>query len=425
MSTVVNSLEFADWLSMECVRLLKNELFVLRGFNSDYAKDFTQEFAVGATERVPLPWRPIGGEGMPYNPEAIDRRHFNITIDQVPHVHFEWNSIEQALTLTRGRDKIRDEILKPAMQKMRQTWELKAAQYAAINSPNVFGTLATDPTTLGFAGQARARLLQMAGWTGARRTGAISPSIMQSIVQASTVTTPAFNPRDEIAKAFVEGYLGENGGWEFSESMSLMQMTAGTRTSPSGLTVSATLTSGATAIVIAGLTSGDTFAAGEKFSIAGRYPVNPGTLQQANSTAFTCSIAGVAGTIYTATGSTLSLPLTDAINGPGDPYQNITVMPTAADVVTFWPGTTLPDGKTGTLSVLFNRDAFAFVPVKLANPEKGAEIASQYRDPDTGLSVAFVRAFDWNERRWINRFDSLGGFGTFYGRNCSAVIAGA
>lgn len=424
-SSVVNSLEFTDWLSMECVRLLKNELFILRGFNTDYAKDYTQEFAISETVRVPLPWRPIGGEGMSYEPEPIDRRHFTVTVDQVPHVHFEWGSVEQALKLTRGRDKIREEILKPAMQKMRQKWELKAAQYAAINTPNVFGTLQTDPTTLGFAGQARARMLQMAGWTGARRTAAISPSIMQSIVQASTVTTPAFNPRDEIAKAFVEGYLGENGGFEFSESMSLMQMTAGHRTSPSGLTVSATLASGATAIVIAGLTSGDTFYAGEKFSVAGRYPVNPGTLQQANSTAFTCSIAGAFGQVYTATGATLSLPMTEPINGPGDPYQNITVMPTAADVVTFWPGTTLPDDKVGTLSVLFNRDAFAFVPVKLANPEKGAEIASQYRDPDTGLSVAFVRAFDWVERRWINRFDSLGGFGTFYARNCAVVEAGA
>src|SRR3990167_1993202 len=176
MPGMVNNLEVTDWLSMECVRLLKNELFLLRGFNSDYAKDYTQEFAPGETIRVPLPWRPIGGEGMSYDPEAIDRRHFTVTVDQVPHVHFEWGSVEHALKLTRGRDKIRDEILKPAMQKMRQLWEIRAARWAAIQCPNVIGTLQTDPTTLGFAGQARTRLIQMAGWTGARRTAAISPS---------------------------------------------------------------------------------------------------------------------------------------------------------------------------------------------------------------------------------------------------------
>src|SRR3990167_6404488 len=378
---VENLLEVTDWLSMECARLLTNELFVSAGMNNDWAKDYDQPFPIGATARIPYPWRPIGGEGMDYDPEPIVRRHTDVTVDKVPHVHFEWDRVEQALKLTRGREKVQAEILKPAMQKMRQEIELLAARHAAINSPNVLGTLGTDPTTLGFAGQARTRLIQMAGWTGARRTAAISPSVMESIVQAATVTTPVYNPRDEIGKAFVEGYLGENGGWEFAESMSLYQITAGLRTTPGGLTVSATLADGATAIVVAGLTSGDTFYAGEKFEVVGRYPVNPGTLQQAMTADITFSIAGAAGQVYTATGATLSLPITDTIYGPGDPYQNVTVLPTAADVITFWPGTTTPDENVGTLSMLFNRDAFAFVPVKLANPSKGVEIASQYRDP--------------------------------------------
>jgi hypothetical protein len=418
-----NILEVTDWLSMECVRLLKNELFICSGFNSDYAKDYSKEFAPGETIRVPLPWRPIGGEGMAYDPEPIDRRHFTVTVDKTPHVHFEWGSVEQALRLTRGKEKIREEILKPAMQKMRQKWELEAARYAAINIPNVTGTLGTDPTTLGFAGTARTRLIQMAGWASTkRRTAAISPSVMESITQAATVTTPLFNPGDEISTAFKEGYLGRNGGWEFQESMSLPQMTAGTRATT--VTLNTTVVNGATSIVL-DVTSGDTFYAGEKLSFAGRYPVNPSTLQQAMTTTFQVSIAGSWGQVYTATAATITLPITDAIYGPGDPYQNVTTLPTAADVVTMWPGTSSPNGKAGALSLLFNRDALAFVPVKLANPEKGAEIASQYRDPETGLSVAFVRAFDWVERRWINRFDSLGGFGAFYVRNCGIVLAGA
>lgn len=422
MSDVQNNIEFTDWLSMESARLLTNELFIAGGMNGDYAKDYQQEFAPGQTVRVPYPWRPIGGEGMTYQPEPIDRRHFNVTVDKVPHVHFEWDSIEQALKLTRGKDKIREEILKPAMQKMRQKVELYAAQQAAINSPNVTGVLGTDPTTLGFAGTARTRLIQMSGWTGAKRTAAISPSVMEAITTATTITNPLFNPTDQIAKAFVEGYLGENGGWQFSESMSLMQMTAGTRAG--AVSVNTAPASGDSSIVLT-CTNGDTFVAGEKFSIASRFPVNPGTLQQASTNAFTCAIAGVAGQTYTASGTSITLPLTDAFEGPGSGYQNITSLPVAADVVTFWPGTTSPNGKSGTLSVLFNRDAFAIVPVKLANPEKGAEIASQNRDPRSGVSVAFVRAFDWVERRWINRFDALLGFGNFYNRNCSIVLAGA
>lgn len=419
----VNNLEFVDWLSMECLRLLKNKKFITKGMNTDYASDYQKEYAVGETIRVPMPWRPIGGEGMAFDPEPIDRRHFTVTVDQVPHVHFEVGSVEEALKFTRGREKISREILKPAMDRVAQTWEMKGAQWAAINTPNYTGVLGTDPTTLGFAGTARARLLQMAGWDGARRTAAISPSVMQSIVQNATVTVPAFNPRDVIGKAFVEGYLGENGGWEFAESMSLMQITTGTRAA--GLTINTTAVSGATSLVL-GCTSGDTFYAGEKLSVVGRYAVNPGSLQRANTVDFQVSIAGIAGQVYTAAGATITLPITDSIEGPGSGYQNITVMPTAGDVVTPWQGTNTPNGLSGTLSVFFNRDAFAFVPVRLKNPKgSSVEMASQATDPDTGMSVSIVHAFDPVSRQWVYRFDTLGGFGNFYNRNCAMVLAGA
>jgi len=417
MSTVQNVLEVSDWLTLECLRLLKNELFIGGGFNSDFASQYTQEFAVGETIRVPLPWRPIGGEGMTYDPEPIDRRHYTITVDKVPHVHFEWNSVEQALRLTRGREAVSEQILKPAMQKMRQKIEQYAANWAAIHSPNVVGTLGTNPTTLGFAGSARSQLLEMGGWTGKKRTCAIAPSVMEAIALAATVTTPLFNPGDEISTAFKEGYLGRNGGWEMAESMSLKQHTAGTWAS--AVTISGSDQTGSSLLVAC--TSGDTWKAGDKVSIAGRYRVNPGTLASITSRVFTFTVLED----VTASAGTATLSISPAIEGPGSGYQNISVLPQNGDVLTLWPGTSSPNGKSGALGVLFNRDAFALCGVKLANPEKGAEIASQNRDPETGIAVAFIRAFDYDERRWINRFDALLGFGDFYNQNCSVVLAGA
>lgn len=437
MPTIQNSLEVTDYLTLECARMLGNELFVAGGFNPDFAKNYDQEFAVGETIRVPLPWRPIGGEGIDYQPEPIDRRHFTVTVDKVPHVHFEWNSVEEALRLTRSREAIKDQILTPTVQKMRQKIEQYAANWAAINATNVTGTLGTDPTTLGFAGTARQVMLQYGGWAApmrksvinepvSPRCAAISPSIMQSIVQASTVTTNLFNSGDQISEAFKEGYLGRNGGFEFQESMSLLNMTAGTRASAPAVTVNTAPASGDTSLLI-NCTSGDTFVAGEKFSIASRFPVNPGTLQQIGSTAITYSVAGTPGQTFTASGTTITLQLTDSFEGPGSGYQNISSLPVANDVCTFWPGTSSPNGKSGALSVLFNRDAFAICGVKLANPEQGGNIriASQNRDPQSGVSVALIQAFDPVQRRWITRFDALLGFGNFYNRNCSIVLAGA
>ena len=78
----------------------------------------------------------------------------------------------------------------------------------------------------------------------------------------------------------------------------------------------------------------------------------------------------------------------------------------------------------GTVSLAFNKDSFAFCGVKLANPT-AVEIASQTRDPKSGLTVAFVKAFDPISRKMVHRFDSLGGFGDFYARNGSVALGGA
>lgn len=412
--SVANSLEFTDWLSMTCTRLLKNKLFIHGAFNTDHASDYQKEFAVGETVRVPLPWRPLGGEGLDYDPEPIDRRHFTVTVDRVPHVHFEWNSVEEALKLTRGRDKIKDEILDPAMDTLKQKWETLAARWAFIHTPNVVGALGTDPTAFSTVGGIRQKMVEQAGWEGKKRILAISPSVNTSMVNASG---SLFNPGDEISRAFKDGYLGRNSGFDWAESMSLVRHTAGTWAST--VTLASAVSNGATTLSVT-CTTGDTFKAGDKIGIQGYYPVNPATRVQSSTGIFTVSVLEDA----TGVSSAATLSITPAIEGPGSAYQNITALPANGTALTLWPGTTSPSGKSGVVSQAMNRDAFAFVGVKMANPS-AVEIASQTRDPETGLTVAFVRAFDPVQRRMINRFDSLGGFGDFYNQSCAVSLAGA
>jgi hypothetical protein len=417
MSVVANSLEFTDWLSMTCLRLLKNKMFIQGGFNTSFAPEYSKEFQVGETIRVPIPWRPIGGEGMDYNPEPIERRSYTITVDRTPHVHFEWGSVEEALKLTRGREKIKEEILEPAMNTMKQKWEILAAQWAFIHTPNVVGQLGTDPSQLSTVGAVRQRMVELAGWEG-KKIFAISPSVNTAMVGASQ---SLFHDGDQISRAFKDGYLGRYGGFDWQESMSLIRHTAGTWAG--AVTLNGTLTSGATSMSV-NCTSGDTFKAGDKIGFTGFYPTNPATRLQATPsvTASMFCISVLAD--VTASGSTATIQFTDTIYGPGDQYQNITAMPTNGTTLVLWPGTSSPSGKQGVVSLAINKDAFAFAGVKLANPT-AVEIASQARDPETGLSVAFVRAFDPVSRKMVNRFDSLGGFGDFYARNCSVGLAGA
>lgn len=415
MAAIINSLEFTDWLTMECLRLLKNKLFILSGFNSSFAKEYTREYAVGEHIRVPIPWRPIGGEGMEYDPEPVDRRHFDIVVNRTPHVHFEVGAVEEALKYTRGRDKIRDEILEPAMNTMRQKWEILAATWAFQNTPNVAGVLGTNPTSFATIGGVRQALLERAGWEG-KKILAISPGANTSMVNSASLFTQ-FQPGDQIKTAFLEGYLGRNSGFDWQESMSLVRHTAGSWNTT--VTLAASVSSGDTTLSLT-CTTGDTFKAGDKVSITGRLPVNPATRQTFGSSAFTVSVTADA----TGASSAATISITPAIEGPGSAYQNIDTLPQSGDALTLWPGTSSPSAKQGAVSLALNKDAFAFCGVKLANPE-AVEIASQTRDPDTGLSVAFVKAFDPISRKMVHRFDSLGGFGNFYNYNCAVALAGA
>jgi hypothetical protein len=52
-------------------------------------------------------------------------------------------------------------------------------------------------------------------------------------------------------------------------------------------------------------------------------------------------------------------------------------------------------------------------------------MASQTRDPQTGISVRFVRMFDPQQSKMVNRFDVCIGFGNLYNDQCAVRILGA
>jgi len=112
------------------------------------------------------------------------------------------------------------------------------------------------------------------------------------------------------------------------------------------------------------------------------------------------------------------------IYGPGSQYQNVDALPTNTAALTLWPGTTSPNGKTGTLGLGLTRQAFAFVGAKLYTPT-AVEKAGQAQDPDTGLSVRKVKAWDPVRSVQVNRLDSLFGLGNLYQDNGAVTVAGA
>jgi len=230
-----------------------------------------------------------------------------------------------------------------------------------------------------------------------------------------------FNPASQISQMFKKGSIGEAVGFDSYQSMSLYSHTAGTWAS--SVTLSANVASGATSLAVT-CTTGDTFNQGDVINIGAVNEVNPGTLR---STGTLKQFVIAQSTVGAASAATLQLVAPDSLGtiiGPGSPYQNVDALPLSGAALTLFPGTTTPNGLKGVNSLALTDRAFALVGVRLANP-KAAEMSSYARDPETGISVSFLRMFDPVQRKWINRFDVLLGFGLLYNDHCAVRVLGA
>ena len=404
-----------SWISMETLRLFKNKLAIAANMRTDYEKDFRKEYAVGDTIQVKYPWRPLVTDGIEYNPQGMDRITTTVTVDTVKGIHFDFGTIDKLLNMERGEEKVRKEYLSPAATQLAQAWDSLAALYAYQHSGNIVGVLGTNPTTFdATSAAARQRMVELACPADGDHNIYVPPAVMRAIKGGSDANLSRFGPVDEIKTLYKKGVVGTADGFEWYESMSLKNHTAGTW--GGAVSLASAVANGATSLSVT-CTNGDTFKKGDVIGIAGVYAVNPSTRDAAQkTTTMTVSVAAD----VTASGTSATVTINEPLYYTG-PYQNIDSQPAASATLTLFPGTSSPNGKSGKQALALHGDAFAFVSLPLPMPEK-EELVSQTTDPDTGISIAFIRSFDPIQRRWINRFDTIGGFGMLYPQACSVRV---
>jgi hypothetical protein len=411
-----NTFANTNWVSMEVLRLLLNKLECSEYFNRSWEKDFHKEFATGSTIQVKFPQRMLTTDGMGYAPQGISRISTPIVLDQWIQCAFEWDDYEAAVKMERSLAELREQYLDPAAAAIAQNIDSRCAKFAYQNSSNIVGVLGTDPTTVNTYYQARQAMMENACPPG-KRCMLISSSMMTSI--GSNITN-VFNPSDEISTVFKEGFLGKLAGFDFYESNSLYSHTAGTWAG--AVTVHGSNQTGTRLWVNA--TAGDTFKAGDKFSILNVNKTNPMTYRIAGKAANKTFTVTANMTAVGAGNAADILSILPAIYGPGSQYQNVDVLPQDTAALTLWPGTTSPNGKIGTVGLGLSRYAFALVGAKLFVPT-AVENAGSAQDPETGISVRKVKAWDPVRSMQINRMDSLLGFGNLYQDNGAVAVLGA
>jgi len=398
---------------MEILRLLLNQLEIAEYFNREWERDFDKEFAPGSSITVKFPQRFTTADGMGYQPQGINRVSTTISLDQWIQVAFEWDDYERAVKLERSEEELRENYWQPAAAALAQEFDSRAAKFAYQNASNIAGVLGTDPTSVATYYTARQILKQEACPPG-KRCMQISTSMMASL---GANITNLFNPPDEITKMWKEGAIGRLAGFDFYESNSLWSHTAGSIAAT--LTVTGANQSG-TSLVVTG-SPGDVLNQGDKIAIAGVNRVNPMTRRSAGPlTPRTFTITQT----VTLTGGNDTINILPAIYGPGSQYQNVDSLPANGAAITLWPGTASPNGKTGTVGLALSRFAFALVGARLYVP-KAVEQSGQAQDPDTGIAVRKVVAWDPVRSMQINRMDSLIGFGNLYQANGAVAVLGA
>ena len=416
----INTFEYVDWMMQESLDILVNKLSIMSMFNFEVQKEFEHDFAVGETVRVKYPQEYLIRTGLAYTEQPIARRHTTVNCSQIFGIDFGWDSFEKALRMERGEAALSREYLEPAMAQMAQEFESRAALWAAQNCSTIVGSLGTATNTFdGTSAAARQKLVELGCPVGKDRAMIVPPQVMRGLKNAAI---QYFNPVTDITKQFRDGIVGSGDGFDWYESVSLYQLTAGTWAA--GVTVGAAgVTSGATSVPITS-TGGDSFNLGDKFSFAACNPTNPRTRRRVGTAAKTFTVTqAIASATGGASGDTLNF--WPPIYGPGSQYQNVDALPLAGAALTLFPGTATPNGLTGTVSLAIHPDAFACVAVEFDNPKPGTvEISKQLKDPDTGIAISFVRAFDPAGRRWINRFDSCIGFGNLWSDNCCVGVLG-
>ena len=414
---MANQFITVGWVAMRILWFLQNQLEVASMFNTSWESEFGKTFAVGSSVQVKLPQSWLVTDGLGYQPQGINRISTTINLDQIFGIHFEWDSYERLVKMERSQNELEENYLRPAALQLAQEADSRAAKFAYQNASNVVGTLGTDSTSINPFALAERRLFEKACPMGGKRHLCISPSLMESYMQ-NNVTQ--FNPASEISKMYRTGVIGMAAGWEWYRSNSLYSHTVGTAPT-GGVTVTGAGQSGSSLIVTG--TAAQTIKQGDKFSIANVNAVNPRTRRAlATSSAGTQNFTVTQDYILTGGADTISI--LPAIYGPGSQYQNVDALAADGAAFTFWPGTAAPQSKSGVVSLGLSPYAFAMAGGKFEVP-KAVERAESQEDPDTGLSIRFVRAWDQRESKMTNRFDCCLGFGNFYQDNGAVAIAGA
>jgi hypothetical protein len=363
--------------------------------NKEYDDSFAVEGAkIGSTLRIRLPDRALVTDGAALQVQDDNEQYTTLTVSSQKHIGINFTSAE----LTMQLDDFAERVLKPRISQLASSVDADVANaYKSIF--NTVGTPGTTPATALVLLQAQQKLNESAA-PMSPRYATVNPAANAGLVNGMT---GFFNPTGTISRQFKTGMMGEGvlGFDEMNMSQSIVNHTTGSRAGTI-LVNGAVSTQGQATISIDGLTGAtDTVTAGDVFTIAGVYAVNPQTRLSTGSLQQFVVTAAQTGASNALANMAISPPMYTSSNA----LATIDAFPADNAAVTFvgTASTVYPQ------NLVYHKNAITLATADLLLPQ-GVDMAS--RQVHNGISMRIVRQYDINNDRMPCRVDVLYGFNT-------------
>ena len=387
-----NTILTIDMITRKSLEILENNLVLTRNVNRQYDDSFAVEGAkIGSTLRIRLPDRALVTDGAALQVQDDNEQFTTLTVASQKHIGVNFTSAE----LTMQLDDFAERVLKPRISQLASSIDADVANaYKTIG--NTVGTPGTTPSTSLVLLQAQQKLNENAA-VMSPRYATVNPAANAGLVEGMK---GLFNPTDTISKQFKNGMMGTGvlGFDEINMSQSIKQHTTGSRVA-TGNSVTTTVTAQGTASLALTIGSGLTVKAGDVFTIADCFAVNPQTRESTGSLFQFVALADA-----TASGTAIVVsvaPIYTAANA----LATVDSFPVSGKAVVFVGAASSQYAQ----NLVYHKDAITFATADLLLPQ-GVDMAA--RAVHNGISLRVVRQYDINNDRMPCRIDVLYGFNT-------------
>jgi hypothetical protein len=387
-----NSILTIDMITRKALEILENNLVLTRNVNRAYDDSFAVEGAkIGSTLRIRLPDRALVTDGAALQVQDDNEQFTTLTVSNQKHIGVNFTTAEMTMQL----DDFAERVLKPRISQLASSIDADVANsfrniYQSVGTPGV--TPATSAVLL-----AAQQKLNEAAAVMSPRYATVNPAANAGLVEGMK---GLFNPTDTISRQFKNGMMGMGvlGFDEINMSQSIKQFTTGSRNATG--TVGTTVTAqGSNTIVLAGVGNALTIKAGDVFTVAGVFAVNPQTRESTGSLQQFVVVADVT----SSSGGAATVTVSPAMYTSTQALATIDSFPASGAVTTFVGAASSQYPQ----NLIYHKDAITFATADLLMPQ-GVDMAS--RQVHNGISMRIVRQYDINNDRLPCRIDVLYGY---------------